>query len=73
MIYNTKLKKEQTMVGGTLDCLDCPHFKSEQPGARRQCKGLGKRCFEMDKLTGNLLDPYTKTVIQLDMIKEEGK
>lgn len=62
MLYNRDFGRVQTNV----DCLTCPHFDKEN----KKCNGLGKVCFEYDKLTMTAIDPVTKLPIKLNKIKK---
>ena len=60
MLYNVKLKKEHT----NLDCPACPHFDKKY----KRCNGMGKVCFEYDKITQTIFDPITKLPLNLEAI-----
>ena len=40
------------------DCLTCEYFR------HKKCEGFGVRCFEIDTITGTIIDPITKLNIK---------
>ncbi len=52
MLYN----KEQNRVKQDTDCAGCQYFDIPT----KTCSGIGKNCFEYDKITGTCIDPITK-------------
>ena len=56
MLYNMELKKVRTKV----DCQTCKYFDKRT----KDCKGIGKACFEYDPITNTALDPITRLPIK---------
>ena len=57
MLYNIVKKKVITNA----DCLTCDNFDKFY----KKCKGIGKSCFEYDKITNRIVDPVTKKTIKV--------
>lgn len=57
MLYNIVKKK----VVASADCLTCENFDK----FHKKCNGIGKLCFEYDKITNKIVDPVTKKTIKV--------
>lgn len=57
MLYN----REKKAIKTALDCNACPYMNSKT----KECKGLGKICFEYDEKTQTCIDPILKLPIKL--------
>jgi hypothetical protein len=57
MLYNIVKKK----VVANVDCLTCENFDKFY----KKCNGIGKSCFEYDKITNKIVDPVTKKTIKV--------
>jgi hypothetical protein len=58
MLYNIELNKVRTKV----DCQTCKYFDRRT----KDCKGIGKCCFEYNEKTRTIFDPITKLPLKLE-------
>ena len=56
MLYNV----EKGKANKTGYCITCPHFDR----VKKECKGIGKNCFEYDPKTKTIFDPLTRLPIK---------
>ena len=59
MLYN----REKKRVMQSSDCITCKYFDKYN---KRCNNGIGKNCFEYDKITQVVIDPITKLPIRFE-------